>query len=51
MLLGKTKLDIIEVLISKSLIDSYINYDKFLSVNNVWREYNEEKIKNSETSV
>ena len=52
-LLGKDKLDIIEVLFSKSLIDSYISHDKFDSVNNVLREYNEmkEEIKNGETSV
>ena len=37
----------------KSLINSYIIHDKFVSVNNVLREYNEmkEEIKNSETSV
>ena len=44
MLLGKTKLDIIEVLISKTLIDSYISYE-FVSVNNVLREHNEIKKK------
>ena len=49
MLLGKYKLNAIEVLTSKSLIDSYINYDKFSSVYNALREYNElkEKIKTS----
>ena len=52
-LLGKTKLDTNEVLIFKSLIDSYIIRDKFISVNNVLREYNEmkEEIRNPETSV
>ena len=52
-LLGKTNLDIIEVLVSKALIDSYISHDKFFSVNNVSTEYNEikEEIKNPETSV
>ena len=45
LLLGKTKLDTIEVLISKALIDSYINCDEFVSVNNVLREYNEMKKK------
>ena len=51
-LLGKTKLDTIEVIISKVLIDSYISHDEFFSVNNVLREYNEmkEDIKNPETS-
>ena len=41
--LGKNKLNIIEVLISKALIDSYINNDQFISVNNVLREYYEIK--------
>ena len=47
-LLGKDKLNIIEVSISKALIDSYISYDEFVSVNNVLRQYNqmeEEKYK------
>ena len=43
MLLGKDKLNTIEVLTSKALIDSYISHDKFVSVNNVLREYNEMK--------
>ena len=53
MLLGKNKLNAIEVLISKALTDSYISHDEFVSVNNVLREYFEikEKIKNPETSV
>ena len=34
-LLGKYKLNTIEVLISKSLIDSYISHDELVSVNNV----------------
>ena len=38
-LLGKTKLNTFEILISKALIDSYISHDKFASVNNVLREY------------
>ena len=42
-LLGKYKLNIIEVLISKALIDSYITHDEFVSVNNLLREYNEMK--------
>ena len=51
-MLGKDKLNTIEVLISKSLIDSYINHNEFVSVRNVLREYNEmkEEIKNPETS-
>ena len=35
MLLGKDKLNTIEVLISKVLIDSYISHDEFVSMNNV----------------
>ena len=51
MLLGKTKLDTIEVLISNSLIDSFISHDEFFSINNDLRESNEMKkdIKNPET--
>ena len=44
-LLVKDKLNAIEVLISKSLIDPYIIHEKFVSVNNVIREYNEMKEK------
>ena len=52
-LLGKDKLNTIEVLISKSLINSYISRDEFVLVNNVLVEYNEMKneLKNPETSV
>ena len=50
---GESKLNNIEVLISKALIDSYISHEKFVSVNNILREYykKKEKIKNPETSV
>ena len=53
MLLGKAKLDKIKVLISKALIDSYIGHDELVSVNSLFREYNEikEEIKNPEASV
>ena len=52
-MLGKDKLNTIEVLISKALIDSYISHDEFVSVNNVLREYYEMKkeIKIPGTSV
>ena len=43
MLLAKNKLNTIKVLSSKVLSDSYINHDKFFSVNNVLREYDEMK--------
>ena len=46
-LLGKDKLNNMQVLISKALVDSYISNDEFVSINNVLREYNEmKKIKN-----
>ena len=53
MLLAKTKLNTIKVLISKRFIESYINHDKFVSVNNMLREYNEMKkeIKNPKNAV
>ena len=52
-LLGKDKLNIINVLISKALIDSYISHDEFVSVKNALKEYNEMKkeIKNSENPL
>ena len=52
-MLGKDKLNAIEVLISKALIDSYISHDEFVLVNNMLKEYNETKneIKIPETSV
>ena len=52
MLLGSTKLNPIEALISKSSTDSYISHDELVSVHNVLREYNKMKkeIRNSETS-
>ena len=52
-LLGRDKLNTIEVLISNALIDSSISHDEFVSVNNVLREYHEMKkeIKNPETYV
>ena len=42
-LLAKIKLNTINVLISKALIDSPINHDDFMSVKNVLRKYNEMK--------
>ena len=43
MFLGKEKLNTIEVLITKALINSYISDDEFISVNNVLKEYNQIK--------
>ena len=53
MFFGKDKLNTFEVLILKTLIDSYISHDKFVSANNVLREYNDMKngLKNPEISV
>ena len=42
-LLAKSKLNSIEVLISKALIDSVIIYDEFVLINNVQKEYEEMK--------
>ena len=39
----KSKLDSIELLISKALIDSVISYDEFVLIYNVLKEYNEMK--------
>ena len=38
-LLAKSKLNSIEVLFSKALIDSNISHDKFVLINNVLKEY------------
>ena len=43
MLLGKANLNTIKVLISMSLINSYSSHDKFFSVNNALKAYNEMK--------
>ena len=40
-LLGKDKLNTIEVIILKSFIDSFISHEQFVSVKNILREYNE----------
>ena len=42
-ILAKSKLISIDVLISKSLINSYINHKELVTVNNVLREYNKMK--------
>ena len=49
----KNKFDTIEVMISNSLIDSYVSHNKLVSVNNVLREDMEikEEIKYPENSV
>ena len=47
-MLAKSKLNRIEVLISKALIDLNISRDEFVLINNVLKEYNKikEEIKN-----
>ena len=47
-LLAKFKINSIEVLISKVLIDLVISHDEFVLINNVLKEYNKmkEEIKN-----
>ena len=42
-LLGNDKVNTLEVVISKALIDSYISHEGVVSVDNVLREYNETK--------
>ena len=42
-LLAKLKLNVIKVLISKTLADSVISYDEFVLINNILKEYNEIK--------
>ena len=50
-MLAKSKLNSIEVLISKALMDSNINQDEFVLINNVIKEYDDmkEKRKNLKT--
>ena len=43
MLLGKDKLNTIEAIMSKALIELYISHDEFVSTNTVLREHNEMK--------
>ena len=50
-MLTKTKLNSIEVLISRGLINSYSSHDKFISVNNMLTELDDmkEALKNPKT--
>ena len=50
-LFAKSKLNVIEVLISKALIDLNINHDEFVLRNNILKEYDKMKkeIKNLKT--
>ena len=51
LLFAKSKLNSIEILISKALIDSVISHDEFVLTNNVLRKYNkmEEELINLKT--
>ena len=51
LLLAKSKLNSIEALISKALINSVISHDEFVLINNFLKEYNKmkEEIKNLKT--
>ena len=42
-LLEKDKVNVIEVIIYSTFINSYITHDEFVSINNVLREYYEMK--------
>ena len=50
-MLAESKLNKIEVLISKALMDSVISHDEFVLVDNALKDYNEmkEQIKNLKT--
>ena len=50
-LLAKSKLNNIEILISKALIDSNISHDEFVLIDNVLQKYDDmkEEIKNLKT--
>ena len=52
-LLAKSKLNSIEVLISKVLVDSSISYDQFVLIDNALKEYGymKEEIKNLKTET
>ena len=45
-LLGKSKLNSIQVLISKTLIDGYMIHDKFVLINNLMRKNDNMKEEN-----
>ena len=47
---GIKKLNTIQVLISKHLIDSYISHDEFVSINDILREYYEIKERRNKKS-
>ena len=48
--LAKSKLNKIEVLISKTLIDAVLSHDEFVLINNVLKEYDDMKQKNKNSN-
>ena len=51
-MLTKSKLNNMDVLISKALIDSNISFDEFVLINNVLKEYDmKEEINNLKTQT
>ena len=48
---AKSELNSIEILICKTLVDSFVSHDEFVLINNVTKEYDEmkEEIKNGKT--
>ena len=50
-MLAKSKLNSLEILISEALMDSNINHDEFILINNVLKKYDDvkEEIKNLKT--
>ena len=51
-MLTKSKLNSMDVLISKALIDSNISFDEFVLINNVLKEYDvKEEINNLKTQT
>ena len=52
-MLAKTKLNILEVLVSETLIESYISPEEYVPVNNVFKEHDDmkETIKNPKSML
>ena len=52
-MLAKTKLNILEVLVSETLIESYISPEEYVPVNNVFKEHDDmkEAIKNPKSML
>ena len=52
-MLAKTKLNILEILVSETLIESYISPEEYVPVNNVFKEHDDmkEAIKNPKSML